>query len=210
MYCTFLFKERNIEFQRNGSQRYPIWVRDFGKVTYTLLYSKWITNKDLLYSTGNSAQCYVLAWMRGEFGGERIHVYVRLSPFTVHLKQSQHYQPVIPQYKIKDLSLKKIPSIPSFAKKKRKWKHKNILWALEHKLCKTAETTFPIHWICGLWSPHNTASSKKAKLRPSLDSVSSERWNTLSQDTDWGLDEVRAQEKAVPPHPHPLPHPAAA
>ena len=25
-------------------------VRDFGKVMYTLLYFKWITNKDLLYS----------------------------------------------------------------------------------------------------------------------------------------------------------------
>ena len=28
---------------------------------YTLLYLKWITNKDLLYSTGNSAQYYVTA-----------------------------------------------------------------------------------------------------------------------------------------------------
>ena len=37
---------------------------------YTLLYLKWITNKDLLYSTGSSAQCYVEAWMEGEFGGE--------------------------------------------------------------------------------------------------------------------------------------------
>ena len=25
---------------------------------YTMLYFKWITNKDLLYSTGISAQCY--------------------------------------------------------------------------------------------------------------------------------------------------------
>ena len=33
---------------------------------YTLLYLKWITNKDLLYSTGNSVQCYVAAWMEGE------------------------------------------------------------------------------------------------------------------------------------------------
>ena len=31
-------------------------VREFGIKTYTLLYLKWITNKDLLYSTGNSAQ----------------------------------------------------------------------------------------------------------------------------------------------------------
>ena len=35
---------------------------------YILLYLKWISNKDLLYSTGNSAQCYVTAWMGGEFG----------------------------------------------------------------------------------------------------------------------------------------------
>ena len=33
-------------------------------------------NKDLLYSTRNSAQCYVAAWMGGEFRGECIHVYV--------------------------------------------------------------------------------------------------------------------------------------
>ena len=38
---------------------------------------KWITNKDLLYSTWNSAQCYVAAWMGGDFGGEWIHVYVQ-------------------------------------------------------------------------------------------------------------------------------------
>ena len=29
---------------------------------YTLLYFKWITNKDLLYGTGHSAQCFVAAW----------------------------------------------------------------------------------------------------------------------------------------------------
>ena len=34
-------------------------VREFGMDRYTLLYLKWITNKDLLYSTGNSAQDYV-------------------------------------------------------------------------------------------------------------------------------------------------------
>ena len=30
---------------------------------YTLLYLKWITNKDLLYRTWNSAQCYLAACM---------------------------------------------------------------------------------------------------------------------------------------------------
>ena len=51
-------------------------VREFGMGMYTLLYLKWKTNKDLLYSTGNFAQCYVAAWMGGEFGGEQIHVHV--------------------------------------------------------------------------------------------------------------------------------------
>ena len=37
-------------------------AREFGMNMYTLLYLKWITNKDLLYSTWNSAQCYVVAW----------------------------------------------------------------------------------------------------------------------------------------------------
>ena len=41
----------------------------------TLLYFTWRTNKDLLDSTGNSAQCRVAAWMGGEFGGEGIHAY---------------------------------------------------------------------------------------------------------------------------------------
>ena len=34
---------------------------------------KWITNKDLLYSIWNSAQCYVAAWTGGESDGEQIH-----------------------------------------------------------------------------------------------------------------------------------------
>ena len=65
-------------------------VRKSGKLVYTLLYSKEITNKDLLYSTWNSAQNYVPVWMGGGFGGEWIHVHVWLSPFSVHLKLSQH------------------------------------------------------------------------------------------------------------------------
>ena len=45
-------------------------VRELGVDMHTLLYLKWITNKDLLYSIWNSARCYVAAWMGGEFGGE--------------------------------------------------------------------------------------------------------------------------------------------
>ena len=62
-----------------------------GADMYTRLYLKWITNKDRgVYSTGNSAQCGVTAWMGEEFGGKWIHVCVWLSPFTVQLKQSKH------------------------------------------------------------------------------------------------------------------------
>ena len=57
---------------------------------YTLLYLKWVTNNSLLYSTVNSAQCYMAAWMEGAFGGIWMHVYVWLSSFVVHLKLSQH------------------------------------------------------------------------------------------------------------------------
>ena len=63
-------------------------VRDSGKFMYTLLYVKWITNKLLLYSTWNSTQCYVPAWMGEGFRGEGVHVYLWLNPFTIHLKLS--------------------------------------------------------------------------------------------------------------------------
>ena len=65
-------------------------VREFGMDAYTLVYLKWMNNKDPLYSTWNSVQCYVAAWMGQEFGGEWIHMYAWLSPFAVHLKLPQH------------------------------------------------------------------------------------------------------------------------
>ena len=58
---------------------------------YTLMYSrdhhnivkqlsvnkkvKWIINKDLVYGTGNSAQCFVAAWMGGSLR-ENGHMYM--------------------------------------------------------------------------------------------------------------------------------------
>ena len=47
--------------------------REFGMDMFTLLYLKWITKKDLLYSTWNSAQYYVAAWIGGKF--EYIYMY---------------------------------------------------------------------------------------------------------------------------------------
>ena len=43
-------------------------VKEFGVIMYTLLYLKWITNKDLLYSTGKSAQCHMAACRGRGFG----------------------------------------------------------------------------------------------------------------------------------------------
>ena len=43
-------------------------VKDFGKVMYTRLYLKRITNKDILYSMWNSIQCHAAAWMGGRLG----------------------------------------------------------------------------------------------------------------------------------------------
>ena len=50
---------------------------------------KWIANKDLLCSTGNSAQCYVAAWMGDESRRAGIPVYLWLNLSAVHLKLSQ-------------------------------------------------------------------------------------------------------------------------
>ena len=62
------------------------------------LYLKWIANEVLLHSTGNSAQCYVAAWMGGEFGGEWVHVYIGWVPslftWTITILLA------IPQYKM--------------------------------------------------------------------------------------------------------------
>ena len=47
---------------------------ELGVDMHILLYLKRITSRVLLHDTGNSAQCYVAAWMGGHFGGEWIHV----------------------------------------------------------------------------------------------------------------------------------------
>ena len=61
------------ETHRLRKQTYGCWGRggrdrEFETVMYTLLYLKWIINKNVLYSTGNSAQCGVAAWMGRDLG----------------------------------------------------------------------------------------------------------------------------------------------
>ena len=58
----------------SGEEREEEIIREFWINMYTLLYLKWITNKVILYRTWTSVQCYVAAWMGGEFAGEWIQV----------------------------------------------------------------------------------------------------------------------------------------
>ena len=66
---NLLTKQRETDLENElwllrGGMRKGI-VREFGTDMHTLCL-KWITNKDLLYSTWNSAQCCMAAWMGGE------------------------------------------------------------------------------------------------------------------------------------------------
>ena len=62
-------KERTYGYQRG---RVGGKVREFGIDMYTLLYLKQIINKDLLYSTGNSAQYSVTTQLGKEFKNESV------------------------------------------------------------------------------------------------------------------------------------------
>ena len=55
-------------------------VTEFGMDVYTLPYLQ----QTSCIAQG-TAQCYMAAWMGGEFGGEGILACVWLSPFVVHL-----------------------------------------------------------------------------------------------------------------------------
>ena len=65
-----MLAQKFIRLESEGGRLGEAIVREFGIGVHTLLYSKWITNKDLLYGTRNSAQRYVADWKGREFGGE--------------------------------------------------------------------------------------------------------------------------------------------
>ena len=54
-----------------GEEGWKGIVWEFGIDMYTLVYLKWKTNKDLHYSTKNSAQFYGEAWIAGNLGKKR-------------------------------------------------------------------------------------------------------------------------------------------
>ena len=66
--------------QTYGYQRGKVGVGginwEFGINVYTLLYIKYIINKDLLYRTGNSTQYSVITYMGKESEKEWIYVHV--------------------------------------------------------------------------------------------------------------------------------------
>ena len=68
--CLLYWQENSLPLTPPGKPRSKVGGRNKKHRIdrYTVLYLKWIINKDLLYSTWKSAQCYVAAWMGGEFG----------------------------------------------------------------------------------------------------------------------------------------------
>ena len=64
-------------------------------IMYTLLYSKQITNKDLLH-TWNSTPCYVPAWMGGGFGGETVQFSRSVVSDSLWPHELQHTRPPCP------------------------------------------------------------------------------------------------------------------
>ena len=88
----WILKTNNITYKEGDSQtkRKNLWLpggrmggRDsqFGMHIYRLLHLKWITNKDILYSTGNCAQCYVAAWMGRVF---QVNGYMYIMAESLH------------------------------------------------------------------------------------------------------------------------------
>ena len=75
---------------------------------YTLLYIKYITNKDLLYSTGNYTQYFVITYKRKE--SEKEYTHTCLNRCAVHPKLTQHCKSTTPQFKKKKKKVWKNPS----------------------------------------------------------------------------------------------------
>ena len=61
-------------------------VGEFGIDMYTLLYLKWVINRDLLYSTGNSAQYSVMAYM-GKESKKRVDICICITDSDLKLTQ---------------------------------------------------------------------------------------------------------------------------
>ena len=109
------------------------------------VYLKWGTNKDLLWSTGNSAQCYVAAWVGGAWG--RVVTCIMYGWVPLLSTWSCHN---IPQYKIKS--------------SKTKQNKKNKGWGIHGKRVSVLVfNLLPYVFIFFLIYPSNTFPRKKKK-----------------------------------------------
>ena len=77
---TYSQRWRDFRLLRNFLEAIIHWELVYDHVHTVVL--KWITNKDLLSSTGNSAQCHVAAWMEGSLGEKG---YINLYGWIPHL-----------------------------------------------------------------------------------------------------------------------------
>ena len=78
---------------------------EVGINTYTLLYIKQIPNKDLLYSTGNYTQYFIIIY-KGKESEKNRYICIYNNHFAVHLKLTQYCKSTICQLKIIKLKLK--------------------------------------------------------------------------------------------------------
>ena len=70
---------------------------EFGINIYTLLYVKQITNKDLLYSTGNCTQYFVITY-KGKKSEKKIDIYVCITESLCYTSEIQHCKSTILQF----------------------------------------------------------------------------------------------------------------
>ena len=80
-------------------------VRDFGKVMYSLLYLKWISNKTYCIAQQTLLNAMCQPGWEGGFGGEWIHVYVQLSTSLLPETTTTQLNWLNPNTKLKVLSL---------------------------------------------------------------------------------------------------------
>ena len=109
-------------------------VTEFGTDMYPLLHFKWITNKDLLYSTWNSAQCY------GSLDGSG--VWGRMDTCTGMAESLCHSPETITTLLI-GYTQNKIKSLKSGEKKKFSMRvHSDVFSIYDHLFCCLIFTNF--------------------------------------------------------------------
>ena len=148
---------------------------------YTLLYLQWITNKDLSYSTGNSAQCYMPAWMGVGVWG-RTDTCTWMAEFLHCLPETITtllfgYTP-IQNKKSKVWKKKQNPQTNSKDKVAQQAEHWHLATVEEVSFYSHFLSFFPTH-CCGLWSPHQSKAKQSKVRRTTCHVPSHSLWHTV-------------------------------